>query len=122
MENRFDIVKELRKYTGQTHVSYAVRYGKKHFFTIEQAYQDVTKRKVRLLCEYLKNRGLFVRRSKSSESLYFSIRGITFRISDHKSNYTEMITYNIVVRYDTCVIQTVNYIQLLAFIPDNYEG
>lgn len=110
MANQYDIVSELKKYSGNTRICYAVRIGKKSFIPIEQAYQLVARAKIRFISEYLSNRGITVRRSKSSGSIYFIYNGVTFRVSDHPAFNPADLHHDIIVTHNSCVIQKVSFI------------
>lgn len=125
MENqsKFDyLLRELRKYNVNGPVAPAVRIGKHRYIPIEKAYQEITWLKIRFIYNYLRRKGVYVRASKTSESIYFTISGVSFRVSDHNSSNTEHISHTILVKYDTCVIQVIANIFLLSLRIDDYTG
>jgi hypothetical protein len=98
----------------------ALRVGNQ-FLHMEEAYSKVAGRKIQFISYYLTSKGVRVKRSNSSESIYFYINNQSFRVSDHKSNRPD-IQHQFVVRYDSCVVQVLHEIRMAHFKPDQYFG
>ena len=125
MENRYNkletLINELQKHHRDKKVVPSVRIGGK-FIAMEAALIEVVQRKIRFISWYLTSRGIKIRRSNTSESIYFHINGQSFRVSDHSSRYADNINHQYIIKYDTCVVQVLASIKMAHFKLDEYYG
>jgi hypothetical protein len=115
------LVNELQRIFPDKRVLPAVRIGDK-YLPIEWAYVKATAKKIRFVSFYLTTKGVYVRRSKNSESIYFFINNQSFRVSDHPSKHADHIRHQFIVKYDTCVVQLLSSIKIAHYKPDEYYG
>lgn len=115
------VAKEYQRYYNTKKVMPAIRVGN-NFVALETVYIDLSRKKIRFICWYLSTKGVRIRKSNTSESLYFYINGVSFRVSDHKSNYAEHINHTFIVRHDSCVVQVLYSINMAHFKLDQYLG
>jgi hypothetical protein len=106
--------------TGTKNVMPAIRIGNE-FLHLEQAYSKVASRKIRFISFYLTSKGIRIKKSHTSYSIYFFINNQSFRVSDHKSNRPD-IQHQFIVRYDSCVVQVLHEIKMAHFKLDQYFG
>lgn len=115
------LVNELQRIFPDKKVLPAVRIGDQ-YINIEWAYMKATAKKLRFISYYLTSKGVKVRRSQSSESIYFYINGHSFRVSDHPSKHADNIQHQYIVKYDTCVVTILAAIKMAHFNLDPYYG
>jgi hypothetical protein len=116
------LIKEMRQLYKGSPVNPAIRIGKGKFITLEQAHQDIVSKKIRFLSWWLSCKGVRLKKSNTSESIYFPFNAAHFRVSDHKPFNMSGIDHNIIIKFDTCIIQVLCQIHLLSLKLDNYEG
>lgn len=112
-----DVAREYQRYNNNRRVMPAIRLGDR-YMALETVYNDLIYKKIRYINWYLTTRGISIKKSNTSESLYFRINGISFRISDHKSKHTAYIDHSFIIRYDSCVVQTICHIKMAHFRPE----
>lgn len=106
--------------TGTKNVVPAIKIGNQ-FLHMEEAYSKVASRKIRFISFYLTSKGIRIKKSNTSYSIYFFINNQSFRVSDHKSNRPD-IQHQFIVRYDSCVVQVLHEIKMAHFKLDQYFG
>lgn len=115
------LTREFQRYNSTKKVVPALRIGDR-FIPIETAYIELCRRKIRFLSWYLGTKGVRVKKSNSSESIYFYMNGQSFRVSDHFSYNADHIQHHYIVKYDTCVVQVWAWIKLAQLKLDHYYG
>lgn len=127
MENQFSrleyVVNEFKRLgigNDTKKIMPAIRVGNQ-FLHLEEAYGRVASRKIRFISFYLTSKGIRIKQSNSSESIYFYINNQSFRVSDHKSTRPD-IQHQFIVRYDSCVVQILHEIKMSSFKLDQYYG
>jgi hypothetical protein len=116
------LLKELQNCYRGSPVRPALRIGNGKFITLEAAHRDITTKKIRFLSWWLSGKRVKIRKSTTSESIYFSYNGFRFRISDHKPFSMDGIDHSVTVKFDSCVIQIIHHIYISSLKIDNYEG
>lgn len=112
---------EYKRYNNTKKVMPALRVGDR-FIAIEAAYIELSRRKIRFLSWYLGTKGVRVKKSNTSESIYFYMNGQSFRVSDHFSYNADNIQHHYIVKFDTCVVQVWAWIKLAQLKLDHYTG
>lgn len=127
MENQFKqleyIIREFNRLalSSTKKIVPALKIGPE-FLPIESAGMELARKKVRFISFYLTSKGIRVKRSTGSESIYFNIQGHRFRVSDHRIKMTGDINHEFIVRYDSCVVQLLHEIKMAHFKLDQYFG
>lgn len=115
MVNQFDrldtLAREYQRYHSDKKITLALKIGK-HFMAVEHVINDIPKKKVRFICWYLSKNGIQIKKSQTTESIYFFINGVSFRISDHRSRRSCNVMHNYVIKYDSCVVQVLYSIKI----------
>jgi hypothetical protein len=120
--NRLEaLTREFQRYNSTKKVVPALRIGDR-FIPIETAYIELSRRKIRFISWYLGTKGVRVKKSNSSESIYFYMNGQSFRVSDHFSYNADHIQHHYIVKFDTCVVQVWAWIKLAQLKLDHYYG